>query len=423
MLKWTNQGTSDLVLDRVNNLLGVNEQGEVTLGWVPRIFDSAAEILASCITFSPELSESRRVAITRRALIDAKKAGDFSPNGILDRAAQKQTDFLKSPILPYVLVTSVSIEYREYLASVTIPGATISFLDRRPSKFVLPMNQGRAVEHKLPFHQTHVTVEVTARDPLEAADLAFSHLTLLRGIWNLLLNRRTEMRISFGGGHGGHPVNQIVPGPLHSIHHPDGKLALNDRWWVSPDLEQVRPVSLSQAYEHLKKHERTVRNRLRSAIGPELTRLLTLYCGACDEPQLGSSYLSLWAVLEQITGTAKASYEDLLRRASFFSIDPLFDRAMLEYLRNQRNGMVHHGSSIDDPERIVYQLKHYVEYGLMFLLRNARRFRTVDEFRQLMDLPPDTELLRARLKLHRWAHSMHTKWRKAADPPADPLKE
>jgi len=424
MLKWTNQGTSDLVLDRVNNLLGVNEKGEVTLGWGPRVFESAAEILAGCITYSPDLSESRRVAITRRALIDAKKAGDFSHKGVLDRASHQQTEFLRSPIQPYVLVSSASIEYHEYLAPVTLPGVTISFLEHRPSKFVLPVNQGQPVEHNVPFHQTHVTVEVAARDPLEAADVAFSHLTLLRGIWNLFLNRRTEMRISFGGGHGRHPVNQIVPGPLHSVHQPDGGLALNDRWWVSPDLEGIRPAPLSQAYKPLKEFERTVRNRLNNAaIGTDLTRLLTLYCGACDEPQLSSSYLSLWAVLEQITGTAKASYEDLLRRASFFSIDPLFDRAVLEYLRNQRNGMVHHGSSIDDPERIVYQLKHYVEYGLTFLLRNARRFRTVEEFRQLMDLPPDTELLRERLKLDRWAYGMHAKWRKAADPPVDSSKE
>ena len=189
MLKWTNPGTSDLVLDRLNNILGVNEQGEVTLGW-GRVFESAAEILAACVTYSPDLSEARRVAFTRRALIDAKKASDFTHKGILDRASNLQTEFLKSPVQPYVLLTSASIEYHEYLAPVKLQGATtISFLQHRPNDFVLPQNQGRAVEYKLPLRQTHVAVGVTARDPLEAADVAFNRLLLLRGIWNLFLNR------------------------------------------------------------------------------------------------------------------------------------------------------------------------------------------------------------------------------------------
>src|SRR6266550_6762108 len=46
MLKWTHPATSDLVLDRLNKILGLNEKGEVTLGWTPGIFDSLAELLA-----------------------------------------------------------------------------------------------------------------------------------------------------------------------------------------------------------------------------------------------------------------------------------------------------------------------------------------------------------------------------------------
>src|SRR5205814_2627542 len=123
-------------------------------------------------------------------------------------------------------------------------------------------------------------------------------------------------------------------------------------------LDGVRPASLGASYDKIKKFEAWVRRRLKDAsIGPELVRLLTLYCGACDEPELSSAYLALWTVLEQLTGTSKASYDDLVRRTSFFSHDPDADRALLEHLRNQRNGMVHGGLSIDDPERLVYQLK------------------------------------------------------------------
>ena len=32
-----------------------------------------------------------------------------------------------------------------------------------------------------------------------------------------------------------------------------------------------------------------------------------------------------------------------------------------------------------------------------------------------MDLPPDPDELRERLRMHRWAHGLHVKWRKAAE--------
>ena len=91
MLQWTNdRARCDLVLDQLDKALGVNEQGEVTLGWAPGVSEALSEIVAECIAYSPELSPSRRRRVTWRALIDSKKAGDFTHKGILDRAAQSR---------------------------------------------------------------------------------------------------------------------------------------------------------------------------------------------------------------------------------------------------------------------------------------------------------------------------------------------
>ena len=418
MLQWTNdRARCDLVLDHLDKALGVNEQGEVTLGWAPGVTEALSEIVAECIAYSPELSPSRRRSVTWRALIDSKKAGDFTHKGILDSAAQKQTEFLRSPRQPFVMLTSATVAYEDHLQPIRLDDATISFLPHRPADFAPFQSQGRNLEYKIQSRQTHITVALNARDALEAAETAFDRLLLWRGIWNLFVNRRSGMRISFGGGASGHPVNQIVPGPLHTMHHPDGKVALTGQWWHSPGLEDVRPESLgATTYARIKKFEKWVRRRLENAaIAPETTRLLMAYCSALDEPELSSAYLALWGVLEQITGTDKRSYEDLLRRASFLYRDAPFARVLLEHLRDTRNRMVHRGQSIDDPERMVYLLKRYVEDELIFLLRNARRFRRMDEFRSLLDLPPDLGELRERLRMHRWAHGLHEKWRKAAE--------
>lgn len=423
MLKWTNDparrcpARSDLALDQLDKILGVNEHGEVTLGWMPGLPEAYSEIVAECIDYSPELSDSRRRAITWRALIDSKKAGNLTRQGILDSAAQKQTEFLRSPRQPFVMLTSATVAYEDYLEPVRLTDATISFFSHRPPTFAQFKNQGRDLAYKTQLRQTHITVAVNARDPLEGAEIAFDRLLLWRGIWNLFLNRHSGMRISFGGPNGGHPVNQIVPGPLHTMHTPDGQVALKEQCWHSPGLESVTPESLGrEKYARIKKFEGWVRRRLESpTIGPAVTRLLTTYCGALDEPELSSGYLALWGVLEQITGTDKRSYEDLLRRASFLYRDAPVARVLLEHMRDQRNRMVHQGQSIDNPERMVYLLKRYVEDQLIFLIRNTRRFSRMDEFRALLDLPPDPGLLRERLRVLRWAHSLHEKWRKAAE--------
>src|SRR2546421_5073501 len=216
MLKWTHPATSDLVLDRLDKILGVNDKGEVTLGW-PGIFESLAELLADHISYSIELSAARRAQITRRALIDARKAGDFTPKGILDWATEKQTQFLRSALQPFVMLTSASIEYADYLKPIALDGATISFSAHRPNDFARIQNQGREVEYTLPLRQTHVTVAVSARDPSDAAEIAFDRLLVWRGIWNLFLNRRTAACVSFGGD-SRHPVSKILPGPVHTVH-------------------------------------------------------------------------------------------------------------------------------------------------------------------------------------------------------------
>src|SRR2546422_884367 len=134
MLKWTSPATVDLVLDRLNKLLGVNEKGEVTVGWGPGVFESLSEILAGCIEYPADLSVSRRASLTQRAVLEAKRADEFSRDGILARASENQTAFLSQSRHHYVMLTSASVSYDKQLKPVQLDGATVSFLPHRPSE-------------------------------------------------------------------------------------------------------------------------------------------------------------------------------------------------------------------------------------------------------------------------------------------------
>ena len=131
-----------------------------------------------------------------------------------------------------------------------------------------------------------------------------------------------------------------------------------------------------------------------------------------DDPDLGTSFLKLWAVLEEITGTSKSSYDVTVRRASFVFLDHQYARTILEYLRDQRNRVVHKGFQVDDAERLTYELKRFVEALLKFLLLNqSKLFVNTQTFYSFLDLPPDAELLRERIKQHELARKLHLRER------------
>ena len=55
---------------------------------------------------------------------------------------------------------------------------------------------------------------------------------------------------------------------------------------------------------------------------------------------------------------------------------------------------MHEGNeSMDDVERLLHELKRYVDYMLLFLLRNNRRFENLADFGRFLDAPRDTRQL------------------------------
>jgi hypothetical protein len=134
-----------------------------------------------------------------------------------------------------------------------------------------------------------------------------------------------------------------------------------------------------------------------------LTAYLVRYVRALDEPDLSSSFLKLWAVLEDLTATGRSTYDVTIRRASFVLLDRPYHRNVLEYLRTWRNRIVHEGASVDDAEQFINQLNTYVHTLLLFLLRRSDAFSSMEEFGMFLDLPTDAVVLRQRLRHHELA--------------------
>jgi hypothetical protein len=405
-LKLTNQATAAVVMQRLDKTLGINEKGEVTLGFVNTL-DTCADILSTVIGFSTQVVEMQRRAITRRAVIDAKKTGNFSINAILGNVEKQQKAYLVRPIRRFVLLTSASFQFLSGLRTIRLNGDTLAFFPKRPANSPLPDGGSIILRDTTPHGYSYIKAYVSARDPYEAVDLAFQRVDQLRGIWNFFLNLRTGFRLSLGATQH-KPVNRILPGPLHTLHFPDGKLALEDQWLHTPLVKNLITEDITHYYTALRRFEKLIRNKLaRCNFRDNIIGFLIRYARALDEPYLITSFLRLWALLEEMTGTLKASYEVTVRRAAFVFKNSQYARIVLDYLREQRNRMVHKDPQLDNIERLTYELKNFVEALLRFLVVESGKFPDLQAFHSLLDLPPDSKLLRSRIRQHELAYKLH----------------
>ena len=401
-LKWIKSGEGPQVLALLDDLTGVNDEGGVTLGWDGK-FDIYVDLLAGYIDFSKQVPRGKRVEITRQAVVDSKKGGSLGTATVLARAQEAQNEFLRLPLSNYVLLSTVSVKRGEYLRPVRMGGSSISFLKDRPRNFPIPVLGSLRVRDTTPRDYSYVKIRVSAREPNQAGELAFDRIDSLRAIWNLSLNGRTIQRSSSGSG-GYEPVNHVVLGMVHTLHHPNGTQPERSGLWTSAKPKPVAVYDLSKHIESVKRDEAFVRSQIRRCtFGETLLGHLRQYCRALDESDLENSLLRLWAVLEKLTAPPKGTYDALVRRTSFLWEDFTEARLVLNYLRDHRNELVHAGSSPPDTERLLYQLKDYVEHTLWFLINHAHRFSSMEEVWSFWDLSPNVEELRARVRQHRRA--------------------
>jgi hypothetical protein len=373
----------------------------------PAVFGDEFAVLESAIRFSKELPEVERHRIVHTLVSDIG-GRVLTDDYILKEAGRLQSEFLRKPIESFVFVAEVSI--RPFCNTRSIGKTRIYFHQTRPPgfDFAKPESEIRSyVRDPLPTDYAFARVETRGRSRWEAFEMAISALDLLRGIWNLFLNRRSKARNTKGRPR---PVNQIILGPLQTLHQPTGQLVDNSFWYDQGYRGPVNRLSVPDAQVgELQKFEKSVRDRLRRATEAErrwLQDLIRTYCRALDEENLDFAFLKLWMTLEMLTGTGEDPYAKTIKRTASLFTNPDFQSLVLETLRGQRNRLVHANESPYALERVVYRLKGYVESALMIYLENRLRVGSRSDFWQFLDLPFDRGSLEAKLRLYKKAKDL-----------------
>lgn len=407
--RWKREGYDPELLAR--RLEGSRQEssggGAVTFAGDP-LFEDAALVVESGIEFVADIPESDRRGIVGVALFAAP--APLTSDSLIAEINRRARDFLREPEQAYVLVSSISARYFAELRRSEVSGHRMYFRQGLPRRFRAGHGQaknrtGRNLLGPLPDparpgeRYTAVWIHTRGRSHWESVTRALDALDLLRGIWNLAINRRMWSRTTGGARE---PVNRVLLGPLHSLHHPDGRLASAVDWYEPDYVGPVQSRELSRRWLEVKEDESNIRLCLaRSAYAAQLEDTLRRYARSLDSFQWEAAFLGLWSLLETLTGTKPhESHELTVKRAAFLYEDSERDLhvQVLNHLRHYRNQSVHGGGSSAPIEAYLYQLKRYVEQLLLFHLTSYYRFESVARAAEFLDLPTEPANLRRRVE-------------------------
>ncbi|HET8671359.1 MAG TPA: hypothetical protein VFM05_12255, partial [Candidatus Saccharimonadales bacterium] len=326
-------------------------------------YEDYVTVLHSSLKFKDVMPEVERRRIISISIRTVAIRGSISPKALIAEISKQENLYFALPLKKFALAPSISIQHDRNLNQANMPGASIRFDPRLPKHFVQKPLLDKAhkwVFGKLPADYCSARVFLSARSEHEAAENALNVLDLLRGFWNLRINSSIGLPFHSGSRK---PLNKILPGPIHTLHEPSGKLAAADFLWYEP--EYVGPVEVYRVHNglgELREFERWIRARLKKVAYPGVVEhAIRRYSRALDSRDFKKAFLELWAVLESLTSFTTDRYDVTIRRALSIWAEADFHRQILEHLREFRNKAVHAGETNEEVEVLLSQLRRYVE--------------------------------------------------------------
>lgn len=390
MAKWKKDFDPTLMLDHLNRIKIVMDDGYVTFEALKS--SDIYLILASMLDLNSEIPREQYIGLVFRSALKAALTAEITGKSLLKCICEFETQYLRQPILPYRFATNISMKLPIVPKTFQVHGSSISVGWQSGKKVEQSRENLIAVNRNLvlgalPLGYATVGVKVSARASPEAATKALDDLDFLRGIWNLWPQGRIDRRFSFGSKR--QPINRFVLGPFYTLHNLDGSSA-NDFCMYEPGYHGPVPVwENSDLVQDLFWYTNAYRRNLESITYRNvIVSALIQYVRALDSWDWDSSFLKLWRIMEQLTGTAKTdNHQATITRAAFISEDIEFELQKLNSLRNSRNQSVHQGTEITDIELQVYLLKETVESLLEFHVRRKRKFPSMDEAVHFLNSP------------------------------------
>jgi hypothetical protein len=367
------------------------------------VFEEISSVLESAIDFRPEIPEIDRRGILFEAIRAAGKA-TLSPATLENHLKGCENDYLSRRKEQFVLASSLSIRNTLPSSRHFLNSCQIRLTKRLPPRFSRAAIEDRAVSlvSEAPENLMQLVATVSARSATSAFEEATASVDLLRALWNYSLTLNIRPLHAFLSSR---PVNPILPGPLHTLHHTDGSLVEEVFWYERQRIEPSWIFDAGRRWPSALKSARRLRTRLRAiSYWKDLENALVRYTRSLDEADTSIAFTRLWGALEFLTGTV-GKYDLLVSRIAFLAEDRnrRYCSLVLEHLRDVRNGLVHTDQSRSNVTTYLYQLKRLTEMVLRYHLRNGKRFSSLAIAAEYLDTPTDRTLLAHRISNFRLA--------------------
>jgi len=362
-------------------------------GFDPAIFEDAIQDMA--VILGPDGEQLNSIdcgEIIRHAsrLVIKKQGGGkpIPPLVILKQADILAAEFFRKPPARYILISSLSIR--------SLPTEFIQFKECKISqvkrkKYTLP--EIFREESFSPPGYTCIAVRTKGRSIHEAANRAFEALGVVRGLWNLF----ATFRGWWFGDPRNKPLGEVHSGQFHTMHFPDRK-PIEDFYWYDREYQtQYQLFEPTKGWEDLEKNREWAFGKLRRLpYRVELIDILNRYSIAMDHLDHNVSALQLWSILEKITDTIGAKYDQTISRGAWSFSNTRIAREFAHSLRIRRNRYVHLSEAGAKTDRAALLMKSFVDDHLVRLLRNDFKVKTLKEYGKQLDLPRNIETLKAR---------------------------
>jgi hypothetical protein len=400
---WNKEYNPEFLAQGLESIKQVDGSGTFK-GFEAYAYESYVTVIHSSLIFSAPIPETERRLIVHQAIMAVGKRGELNAKAIIGEISRLENAYLKRSLEDFVLCTNLSVDYFGGInKTAAVLGCPIKFSSGLPKHFNRQTVVDGArdwIHGELPASYSYVRVLVQARSIDEAFATSLDALDLLRGIWNIFFNQRRIAVLSFHNIP--KPINRILLGPLHTLHRPGGELASTGFWYEPDYVGPVKCFNLSEEWERLRRYEKQIRRSLtKSNYQSAMSDVLRRYARALDHRNFNEAFIALWGLLEHLT--ASTVHETVIRRTIFLYRDREFHQQILRHLKSYRNRTVHAGHATDQILILLYQLKRYVEYLLLFHIFNVHGFSSLNEAGEFLSQPVNKSDLENRIKLMRKA--------------------
>jgi hypothetical protein len=148
----------------------------------------------------------------------------------------------------------------------------------------------------------------------------------------------------------------VHAGHVHTLHNPDKTVVSEDYFWREKDPREDRELfEPGSGWKTADRHRRLVTRRVaKLKYRGEMEQILVRYVDAMDRTDYDVEFLHMWALLEKITDTIGAKYDETIKGASWFLKEGLKGQQLLECIRKQRNRYVHSSQTVEYADQVAY---------------------------------------------------------------------